>query len=132
MSGDRVFLGLFALFTAVALYLYGEKSSYKDSISERYEELQTLNREGVLLKDLRENWENKKKRKREISAVKRFSPKPKVRTKGNKLIAEFPEMDRRKLDQLTKKILRSNLIIHRFEIERADEHNAKLKVELAQ
>jgi|GEM_PF-2901817 len=130
MSQDRIFLGVFALFSIIALYLYGEKSSLKSEVAEKYEQLQTLNREGVLLKELRDNWSDKKRRKREISSIKRFNPEPKVRTKGSKLIAEFPEMSRKKLDQLAKKLLRSNLIIRRVEIERVDDHNAKLKVEV--
>jgi hypothetical protein len=130
MSDNRLFLGAFLLLSLVAFLFYQQKQDLKNSIKESLKSVEQIEKDGVVLQDLRDNWQNKSRRKKEIRAIERFSPKPSTKTKGNKMVVEFSELNRKQLDKLAKKLFRSRVVYRSLQINRIDEHRVQLKVEL--
>jgi len=114
----------------VALLLFNHRNKLQDEVKNSFQTLAHVEKDGVLLNDLRGRWENKKNRKKVIRFLRNFNPRPKVKTRGDKTTFIFEAMDKNRLNKLSKKILQSTIKIRKFTIEKVDKHNAILKLEV--
>ncbi len=121
---------IFGFSTLLFLILWNFKSGEVENLKELQKELQTLEENGVLLTDLRDRWDNKKDDEKSINYLKKMNPK--VKQKNSSIFFRFEEpLNKRDLEKITASILKSNLKIRKLEIDKVDEHNALLSLEVS-
>jgi hypothetical protein len=122
-----IFGGFVVLFLILLNFRNGEISS----LVEMEKEISSIEADGVVLEDLRKRWDNKREYDKIIGQIKNFSPRPKMKTKGDKIFFTFEEsMDRRKFEQLAGLVLKSTVKIQKVEVERVDDYTVTMFLEV--
>ncbi len=124
----------FILFTGLLLVtigvLFHYQSKFRDEVEQSRETIREVEENGIILNDLRNRWSNKKSEKRIARYLKKFRPAPKIRTRGNRVIYQFEKLDKRKFEQLSKKVLQSTTKIAKFEVIKIDDTTLKFRLEI--
>lgn len=121
---------IFISISFIALILFNYSQGLKSEIREASINLNSVEKDGVFLNDLKNRWENRGKNKKIIKYLKQFSQDTKVKTRGNKITFKFGEMNRVNFNKLSKKILQSTVRIKKFIVERVDNYNVTLFLEV--
>jgi len=122
-----IFIGLLLV---VVAFLFNYRAGVKSELNNRVATLKNIERDGILLNDLRNRWDNKKNNQRIVRYLKSFSPAPKVRSRGNKITFSFKLLNRAKFDALSRKVLQSTIKISRFEVNRVDDYTLNFVLEI--
>jgi len=122
-----IFIGVLSI---IVMILFNQSQGLKDEVKDSFQTLQSVEKDGVILSDLKNRWDNKKSKKKVIRFLRNFKPKPKVKTRGNKTTFTFEAMNKSKFDKLSKKILQSTIKIRKFSVKKVDKHNVTLKLEV--
>jgi hypothetical protein len=131
MNRQKILIALTVLFALVVFWLISVKNSLQQEITTNLEKLEDIKKEGIVLSDLKNRWENKTKLNKDLSKLVNFrSNRPQKRERNNKIILTFFKLSKRNLDSILKKVLMTNLTFLNIEVNRIDDYTADLKVEI--
>jgi hypothetical protein len=115
------------IFVVILQKLNEEKSELRDLEMELF----SIHKDGLILQDQRDRWENKILKEKQLDRVRNFSTKPEIKKRGDKILFRFEEpMTKKEFESLTRTVLRSTIPIERIVIEKVDEFSAVLSVEV--
>jgi hypothetical protein len=123
-------LTIFGSLSIVALILLSHRAEKVNEVNSLYGDMRSVEESGVVLHQLRDRWDNEKSDSRTINYIKNYSPKPTVKSKGKKTTFLFNNLDYKKFETLSKKILQSTIQISRFQVDRVDEHRVNFTLEV--
>ena len=128
MSRTQILILLGSLI--VVLILFKKNNSLENKLVEKNEQLKQIERDGIVLNDLKNRWDNKKNYKRLVRFLRKTKPKPKTRTRSKKITFVFENLTRNQLDRIARKILSSTIKINNFEIKQINQFRLDLKLEV--
>jgi hypothetical protein len=115
------------VFVVILQKLNEEKSKLRDLEAELF----SIQKDGLVLQDQRDRWENKSSKERQLDKLRKFSTKPEIKKRGDKILFKFEEsMTKKEFEKLSRAVLRSTIPIERVVIERVDKYSAVLSVEV--
>jgi len=128
MSRTQILILLGSLI--VVLILFKKNNSLENKLVEKNEQLKQIERDGIVLNDLKNRWDNKKNYKRLVRFLRKTKPKPKTRTRSKKTTFVFENLTRNQFDRIARKILSSTIKINNFEIKQINQFRLDLKLEV--
>ena len=128
MSRTQILILLGSLI--VVLILFKKNNSLENKLVEKNEQLKQIEKDGIVLNDLKNRWDNKKNYKRLIRFLRKTKPKPKTRTRSKKTTFVFENLTRNQFDRIARKILSSTIKINQFEIKQRNQFRLDLKLEV--
>jgi hypothetical protein len=128
MSRTQILILLGSLI--VVLILFKKNNSLENKLVEKNEQLKQIERDGIVLNDLKNRWDNKKNYKRLVRFLRKTKPKPKTRTRSKKITFVFENLTRNQFDRIARKILSSTIKINNFEIKQINQFRLDLKLEV--
>jgi hypothetical protein len=128
MSKTQILILLGSLI--VVLILFKKNNSLENKLVEKNEQLKQIERDGIVLNDLKNRWDNKKNYKRLVRFLRKTKPKPKTRTRSKKTTFVFENLTRNQFDRIARKILSSTIKINQFEIKQINQFRLDLKLEV--
>jgi len=128
MSRTQILILLGSLI--VVLILFKKNNSLENKLVEKNEQLKQIERDGIVLNDLKNRWDNKKNYKRLVRFLRKTKPKPKTRTRSKKTTFIFENLTRNQFDRIARKILSSTIKINNFEIKQINQFRLDLKLEV--
>jgi hypothetical protein len=128
MSKTQILILLGSL--AVVLILFQKNYSLENQLMEKNQQLKQIEKDGIVLNDLKNRWDNKKNYKRLIRFLRKTKPKPKTRTRSKKTTFVFENLTRNQFDRIARKILSSTIKINQFEIKQRNQFRLDLKLEV--
>ena len=128
MSKTQILILLGSL--AVVLILFQKNYSLENQLMEKNQQLKQIEKDGIVLNDLKNRWDNKKNYKRLIRFLRKTKPKPKTRTRSKKTTFVFENLTRNQFDRIARKILSSTIKINQFEIKQINQFRLDLKLEV--
>ena len=128
MSRTQILILLGSL--TVVLILFQKNNSLENKLMEKNQQLKQIEKDGIVLNDLKNRWDNKKNYKRLIRFLRKTKPKPKTRTRSKKTTFVFENLTRNQSDRIARKILSSTIKINQFEIKQRNQFRLDLKLEV--
>jgi hypothetical protein len=128
MSRTQILILLGSL--TVVLILFQKNYSLENQLMETNQQLKQIEKDGIVLNDLKNRWDNKKNYKRLIRFLRKTKPKPKTRTRSKKTTFVFENLTRNQFDRIARKILSSTIKINQFEIKQINQFRLDLKLEV--
>ena len=128
MSRTQILILLGSL--TVVLILFQKNNSLENQLMEKNQQLKQIEKDGIVLNDLKNRWDNKKNYKRLIRFLRKTKPKPKTRTRSKKTTFVFENLTRNQFDRIARKILSSTIKINQFEIKQRNQFRLDLKLEV--
>ena len=114
----------------VVLILFQKNNSLENKLMGKNQQLKQIEKDGIVLNDLKNRWDNKKNYKRLIRFLRKTKPKPKTRTRSKKTTFVFENLTRNQFDRIARKILSSTIKINQFEIKQRNQFRLDLKLEV--
>ena len=130
MNREKIFIIFVVISTTLILWLFSVKSDLKTEIKNTSKEVLNIKKEGVSLSDLRDRWEDKRDSKKDLNQLLTYKKRPDKRERSNKTTLIYSSLDKKELDYVLAKALRSNLIFLSIDIKQIDEFTAELKLEI--
>jgi hypothetical protein len=128
MSRTQILILLGSLI--VVLILFQKNNSLENELIENNQQLKQIEKDGIVLNDLKNRWNNKKNYKRLLRFLRKTKPKPKTRTRSKKTTFVFENLTRNQFDRIARKILSSTIKINQFEIKQRNQFRLDLKLEV--
>ena len=122
-----IFISLILLVLVLAFSMVNQ---IKSEFYNKKSEIELFSKEAKELAQLKRKYKNKKSIKKTISSLKRIAPIAKDFTKSDQRVLVFDKLSKVKLNKLVKKIINSSLELKKITINRSENGNAMLRVEM--
>jgi hypothetical protein len=120
---------IFVLSLVIFGVIYQTVSQEKESLQSLQNELVAIQKDGLILQDLRERWDSKTRKQKQLDRLRRA--KPEIKKRGDKVLFKFEEpMNRKDFQKLAREILRSTIPIERIVIDKVDQYTVVVSVEV--
>jgi|GEM_PF-5276625 hypothetical protein len=127
---NRVHIYILAFVSVLMFILYFKREEYKTNINNMLITVESLEKNGVKLTDLRNRWDSKNVKESIQKYLENITQKGKTRKTGSRISYQFDDISKSEFDKHVKKIFQASTEVTRFSVERNNDFNLSFNIEL--